>query len=187
MKVFIAALSFLTLAVSAHAAKAGAKETASTIPDLILRVKDIKRPDEKHVIFVIEAVADVKARDEVRLEAKRLPIPKDATQEDIDSGVYDPRGFSLLPAEMVDETTGQKYSSVDLPRGAPFLGSSRIKTSLQPGASVQMAICVASPPPLPPDASGKPPEQKVTLTLPNTVKPITGLVLPSVIDSPKTP
>jgi len=187
MKTILLIVSLLAVAAFAHAADANAVETASTIPDLKLRVQSVKRPDNKHVIFVIQAVADDKARGDVHLETSVRPAPKNATKEDIASGKYEARGFTLLPAEMIDEATGQKYSSVELPPGLPFLGPSKIRISLEPGSSVQMAICLASPAPLPADASGKPPEQKVTLILPNTLKPIKGLVLPPTVDSPKKP
>lgn len=155
-------------------------EVETSLPGIMLVVAEIRRVDASHAIAVIRVKGDEKQKgDSPVQEPAAVPNPPaNASPEELEDPKYQSQPFSLLSSVLVDEATGTKYKAMALPIGMPFLGPSLLRSTLEPGSWIQMAVCFSAPPPLPPGQDGKIPDQKITLLLSRAAKPLTGLLLP---------
>ncbi len=155
-------------------------EVATSLPGINLVVTEIRRVDASHAIVVVRVKGDEKQTDNSRVEepADVPNPPSNISPEQLEDTKYQSKPFSLLSSVLVDEATGTKYKAMALPFGMPFLGPSLLRSSLEPGSWIQMAVCFAAPPPLPAGQDGKIPDQKISLLLSRATKPLSGLLLP---------
>lgn len=155
-------------------------EVPIVLPGLKLVVTDVRRVDNENAIVVLRIKADDALADSVRVvEPAAAKPPANATKVELEDPKYKDHPYSLLPSTLVDEASGAKFPAKALPIGLPFLGPSMIRSTLEPGSWIQMAVCFSVPPPLPPGPNGVAPDQKVTLHLAKAAKPLSGVVLPS--------
>lgn len=177
MKSFFLSLVF---ASSTLLAQEPLGEVDTTLPGLKLVVTEIRRVDKGHAIAVVRIKVDEKQTDTLSVQEPPLipNPPANATPRELEDPKYHSQPFSLLASALIDEASGKKYAAMALPIGMPFLGPSLLRSSLEPGSWIQMAVCFAAPPPLPPGQDGKIPDQKITLLLSRAAKPLKGLILP---------
>ena len=155
-------------------------EVDTTLPGIQLVVTDILRVDASHAVVTVRVRGNEKQTGDSRVEEPPLVPnpPANASPQELDDAKYHTQPFSLLSSVLVDEATGTKYKAMPLPMGMPYRGPSQLRSSLEPGSWIQMSVCFAAPPPLPPGQDGKIPDQKITLLLSRAAKPLTGLLLP---------
>lgn len=154
-------------------------EVATTLPGLKLAVTEVRRVDDSHAIVVLRMKADDALTDSVQVVEPALAKPPvNATAAELEDPKYNVRPYSLLPSSLVDEASGKRFEARALPFGMPFLGPSMLRSTLEPGSWIQMAVCFDAPPPLPPGPNGIVPGQKVTLHFAKAAKPLSGLILP---------
>lgn len=149
-------------------------------PEVTFHLVDFQRLDNSHALAIIQIRTSPQRENVLMLGEDPLGgkvIPDTATPEEIESGKYDPRPFSLRAGTLMDELTGQSYKTVSEAAGR-YHGPDVVLTSLHPGSGIQMAVYFEAPGPLPLNADGHRPEQKVTLQLPKAKIPFKNLVLP---------
>ena len=169
-----------------HAQKpASPGEVETKWPGIHYRIIAVERTPGGKVIVAIRITATARAPKEGTLIGIPVPIPPDATKEDIDRGIYAPQPFSWASSVITDDKTGKAYSTV---RPAPGDNSvsSEILCTLRPAQGESIAVEFALPPP-PKDAAGNPGIQTASLLLTNAEKPITKIVIPPPAASATSP
>ncbi len=160
-------------------------EVETIWPGVKFQVMNAQRIDPSHVLFTVRVTADRTARASVLVASRpALAIPDGASAEEIDSGKYEAIPFTLVGGKLTDEITGKVYESLSTLPVAPFVGPNSALTNLDPGSAVQMAVYFSVPPPLPKNAEGVTPPQKVTIQFPKAAKPLTGFILPAEVIKP---
>lgn len=139
----------------------------------------VKRIAGDRLLFGVKIVGTAQAPKGGTVIGIKVPIPADASQEDIQSGRYDPLPFSIAPAKMIEEKSGKEYASLaPLPTGQQYVPSD-IRFRLLPGSTEIVTVQFSAPPP-PVNAAGEPVKEKqtVSLLLPDAKGPITNIPVP---------
>jgi hypothetical protein len=160
-------------------------EVETSWPGVKLLIINAQRLDPGHVLLTIKVKAD-RSMAAPQLVASRpaLPIPANASAEDIDSGKYEALPYTFVGSKLTDEATGKVFEALPMLPDAPFVGPNIALVNLKPGSSFQMAVYFTAPPPPPKNAEGVVPPQKVAIQFPKAAKPLTGFVLPPDVTKP---
>lgn len=158
-------------------------ETASNWPGVAYQVTQIQRVNGgTHLLVTVRLNVGVSAENPTFIGTPPVAgwkNPSDLSQEELDSGKYDPTPLSLADAVMTEQTTKTTYKALPTLPATPFVGPNAMMTTLRPGNWLQMAVQFPSPPPPPTEAPGeKPPAQKVSVQFPNAKLPVNDLILP---------
>lgn len=160
-------------------------EVETTWPGVKFLITNAQRLDPGHVLLTIRVKADRTITAPLVLASRPAQsIPANASSEDIDSGKYEAMPYTFVGSKLTDEATGKVYNALPTLPDNPFVGPNTALTNLNPGSSFQMAVYFAVPPPLPKNAEGIAPPQKVTFQFPKAAKPLTGFILPPDIVKP---
>lgn len=152
-------------------------EADTNWPGIRYQVVGFKRIPNDRLLVSLLLFATEKAPVEGAFIGTRTAIPKDATKEDIENGVYGVAPFSLNSSVLIDEKSKQQYPALKPDSAGQQYRPSEVEATLRPGsffpATVQFAV---PPPPVDPDAAGK---QTVFLQLANAKDPIKLTVPPA--------
>ena len=154
-------------------------EVETTWPGIRYQIFRIERMPQDRLLVGVRIVATPQAPPSGTLIGVSVPIPANATREDLLSGRYAPRPLSLASSEMIDEETEQKYRP--LPpvtlAGRPLLPSVTL-SSLRPGQAEVLSLQFAVPAvrPSPDQETSK---QTVSFVFPNAKGPITKVPVPA--------
>lgn len=179
-------LSLLLLGVCSLSASAPPlAEVESTWPGVRFQIMNAQRLDPTHILFTVRVKADrTIGKSFILVDRPEQAVPAGASAADIESGKYEATPFSFVGSKLTDESTGKVYEALPTVPDQPFVGPNTALTSLNPGGSFQMAVYMNVPPPLPKNAEGVTPPQKVTIQFPKAAKPLVGFVLPPDIIQP---
>jgi hypothetical protein len=163
-------------------------DVATTWPEVHYRIAQVLRLEGDHVVVVVNLYATAKAPLGTFIGIP-VPIPPNASPEEIQGGMFRPNPFSIQPAVLTDELSKQTFSTLPvapLGPGTHYLPPTFLGT-LHPQQSDIMTIQFSVPPPPPPEGGGLPPEQKVSILLPNAMGPVKDLIIPPKAPGPVPP
>jgi hypothetical protein len=149
-------------------------------PGIRYQLYSILRFPPNHLLIGVRLLATPQAPAGGTLIGFPVPIPANATKNDIAAGRYAPLPLSLASSIMVDESTQQHYSPVAgvAPPGRSFFPSEAVDT-LPPGQTLVLSVQFVVPPPPPPSDSGGPPvKQTLSFLFTNAKGPISHVPLP---------
>ena len=109
-----------------------------------------------------------------------VPIPPDAKNEAIRSGLYSPHPFSLVSSVMTDNVTKEKFPTLDpiSPPGRKWFPS-QVLAILKPGKTLLFTVQFKIPPPPPTPTEGQPPaKQTVSFLFTNAKSEIKNITIP---------
>ena len=162
--------------------------TDATWPGVKLKISELVRIDATHVLAKVHVTSSASAAAATiigTMPKNGFTAPPNVTREELESGKYSAKGYTLSDAVVVDEGTQQKFhASTNLPR-SPFFGPNNVVTELARNSGIQMGVLLNVPPPQPVESDGKSPPQKVTILLPNAKNPIEHVLLPAPTPVPK--
>ena len=130
------------------------------------------------ILVCIHATHDISPQG-VFLGTRVIPPPHPTWQQ-VASGIYAPKPFSIRSTVMIDELSQQRYPTLR-PVAAPGRGTLRDQTfaRIGPGQSAFLNLQFAIPPPPPPPPDGsKPPQQTLSFLFPKAAGPIQHVPLP---------
>jgi|GEM_PF-1395349 len=159
-------------------------ETASDWRGVVYQVTQIQRVNGTYLLVTVRLNVGASAKNPTFIGIPPVAGWKNRvglSQEELDSGQYDPTPLSLADAALVDQTTKTTYKALPTLPADPFVGPNALMTTVRPGDRLQMAVQFPAPPPPPADASGKSPVQKVSLQFPKAKLAIKNLTLPSLL------
>jgi len=159
-------------------------ETASDWRGVVYQVTQIQRVNGTHLLVTVRLKVGASAKNPTFIGIPPVAGWKnraELSQEELDSGKYDPTPLSLADAVLVDQATKTTYKALPSLPADPFVGPNAMMTNVHPGDRLQMAVQFPAPPPPPADASGKTPVQKVSLQFPKAKLAIKSLSLPSLL------
>jgi len=181
--------SLATLPLCAQtAAPSHLGETDAKWPGVKLKISELIRIDATHVLAGVQINAGAAAP--VTTTIGEMPKfgfvpPPHVTREELESGKYSAKSYSLTDAVVVDEITQQKIrAATDLPP-KPYLGPNSIVITLHRNTGIQLSVLLNVPPPQPAGSDGKFPPQNVIILLPNAKNPIEHVLLPAPTPVPK--
>ncbi len=150
-------------------------------PGIRYQIYSILRYPPDHLLVGIRLVATPQAPANGTPIGIPVPIPPNATKEDISAGKYATLPISLMSSIMIDDATQKSYSAVAAapPPGRIFYPSEVID-DLLPGHADVLSVQFIVPPP-PPPVPGQPlPKQTLSFLLTNAKDPIKGIPIPPV-------
>ena len=157
-------------------------QTESNWPGVVYQVTQIQRVSGTHLLVTVRLSVGASAENPTFIgipPAAGWKNRADLSQQELDTGKYDPSPLSLADSVLMDQTTKATFKALPTLPAAPFVGPNALMTALRPGNWLQMAVQFPSPPPPPTVATGgKPPAQKVSLQFPNAKLPVKDLPLP---------
>ena len=148
-------------------------------PGVNFSIYDVQRIQDDRLLVWVRVSATSKAPREGILLGTRPEIPASATKDEIATGRYNAKPFSLASSVMTDDQTLQKYPvlpPVAPPGKAYFPGE--LGNGLVPGQSEMLTIQFASPPAPPPVEGREPARQTVTFLLTGAKGPILRVPIP---------
>ena len=177
----IAASSLIPDSIVAQDSRAGSSKALtveSRWPGVNFAIYAVQRIQENRLLVWVRVIATAKAPREGIVLGAKPEIPATATKDDIATGMYNAKPFSLATSIMTDDQTLQKYPV--LPPVAPpgkkyFPGG--LANGLLPGQAETLSIQFASPP-APPLEGDEPSKQTVTFLLTGAKGPIARVPLP---------
>ena len=178
----IAASLCLAGGLFAQEQKSGSARTLtveSKWPGVNLAIYDVQRIQDNRLLVSVRVIATVKAPRGGTVLGEKPEIPSSATKEEIGTGRYNAKPFSLASSIMTDDQTLQKYpvlAPVAPPGKKYFPGE--LANGLLPGQAETMTIQFAAPPPPPPAEGKEPPKQTVTILLTGAKGPIARVPIP---------
>jgi hypothetical protein len=144
-----------------------------------LAIYDVKRIQDNRLLVSVRVIATAKAPKEGIVLGEKPAIPASATKEEIGTGRYNAKPFSLASSTMTDDQTLQKYPvlpPVAPPGKAYFPGE--LANGLLPGQAETLTIQFTAPP-APPLVEGRePPKQTVSFLLTGAKGPILRVPIP---------
>ncbi|MBE2178929.1 MAG: hypothetical protein IAE97_00455 [Chthoniobacterales bacterium] len=170
-------LGLLPLSLTAQTPELPA--VATEWPGVSYEVVRIERLPENRLLVLFQIAAGKGAAPKGTFVGVPTPIPPNANPDDIRSGRYDPKPFSIAATTMIDETTGSRYPA--LPPVAPphiVYPYPEVLVTLAPGGKSRMLSLQFQAPPALPDASGKVPPQSVSFLLPKAKGALTRVPVP---------
>ncbi len=187
MKLFslLAVATSLALANGLHAQEQKARtthkaEVETKWPGVLFAISRLERIQDNRLLVFVRVVATSKSAPSGTYLGTRPAIPPSASKDDIATGLYNGRPFSLASAVMTDDQTQQKYAvlpPVAPPGKAYFPGE--LANGLLPGQGETLTIQFAAPPAPPPVEGGKPAKQTVSFLLPSAKGPIANVPVPA--------
>lgn len=151
-------------------------EVETTWPGIHFQVARIMRIPGDRLLVLVRVVATGAAPKGGTMIGIPVPVPANATQAEIDQGLYNPIPFSLDSSVMVDEATKTSYPTLKANPSENYM-SGVLLCSLRPNQAEAMAVQFKAPP-LRLDSRGKPAQQTVSITLTNAKEPISNIPLP---------
>jgi hypothetical protein len=148
-------------------------------PGVIFSIYNVERIEDDRLLVWVRVSATSKAPRQGILLGTKPEIPASATKDEIATGRYNAKPFSLASSVMTDDQTLQKYPvlpPVAPPGKAYFPGE--LANGLAPGQSEMLTIQFASPPAPPPVEGREPARQTVTLLLTGAKGPIFRVPIP---------
>jgi hypothetical protein len=181
MKCFII---FALLSVALCSARVQAQftvigEADTKWPGIHYQLYSVLRYPPGHLLIGVRLQATPQAPADGTLIGFAVPIPPNATKEDISAGRYAPRPLSLASSIMVDDVTQKSYSPVKAvpPPGKVFFPSEALD-NLTPGQTVVLSVQFVVPPPPPPGPDQTPVKQTLSFLFPNAKGSISHVPLP---------
>jgi hypothetical protein len=158
-------------------------EVLTTWPGIRYQVFLIERMPQDRLLVGVRLVATSQAPPLGTLIGVSVPIPANATREDLLSGRYSPRPLSLASSEMIDEATKQKYRPLPpVPLAGRSVPPSVTLSNLRPGQAEVLSLQFPAPPMRFSDDPGKS-KQTVTFVLPSAKGLITNVPVPAPLPS----
>ncbi len=152
-------------------------------PGVNFSIYDVQRIQDDRLLVWVRVSATAKAPRGGILLGTKPEIPASATKDEIATGRYNAKPFSLASSVMTDDQTLKKYPvlpPVAPPGRAYFPGE--LANGLIPGQSEMLTIQFAAPP-APPLAEGREPaRQTVTFLLTGAKGPILRVPLPPPVE-----
>ena len=181
----LAVATSLALANGLHAQEQKASttkkaEVETKWPGVLFAISRLERIQDNRLLVFVRVVATSKSAPSGTFLGTRPAIPPSASKDDIATGLYNGRPFSLASAVMTDDQTQQKYAvlpPVAPPGKAYFPGE--LANGLLPGQGQTLTIQFAAPPAPPPVEGGKPAKQTVSFLLPSAKGPIANVPVPA--------
>jgi hypothetical protein len=155
-------------------------EADSKWPGIRYQIYSIQRYPPNHLLLGVRLLASPQAPAGGTFIGFPMPIPPNATKDDIASGKYDALPLSMASSIMVDELTKTSYSPVTgvPPPGHTFFPTEAV-TTLTPGQAVVLSVQFVVPPPPPPPENGQPPvKQTLSFLFTNAKGPIKNIPIP---------
>jgi hypothetical protein len=154
-------------------------EVETTWPGIRYQIFHIERMPQERLLIAVRIVATPQAPPSGTLIGVSVPIPADATKEDLLSGRYSPRPLSLASSEMIDEETKQKYRPLPpVTLAGRSLIPSVTLSSLRPGQAEVLSLQFAVPT-VRPSSDSATSKQTVSFVFPNAKGPITKVAVPA--------
>jgi hypothetical protein len=181
LALFLIAVCFVLNGVYAQDRKSGAPKipTVETKwPGVNFAIYRLERIQDNRLLVWVRVIATSKAPAKGTLLGTRPEIPPSATKDDLATGLYNTRPFSLASSEMIDNQTQRKFpvlSPVAPPGQKYFPGE--LANGLLPGQAQTLTIQFTAPPP-PPVEEGKSAKQTVSFLLPGAKGPIVNVPIP---------
>ena len=180
----LAVMTSLTLAgvLSARAQKADKgylAEVETKWPGVRFAIQLLERIQDNRLLVVVRVIATSKAERSGTFLGTKPEIPAGTSKEEIASGRYGPKPFSLASTVMTDDQTQRTYPVLPsvAPVGKKYLPS-ELGIGLLPGQSETLTIQFAAPSAPPPIDEGKPARQTVSFLLPGAKEPVDGVPVP---------
>ena len=149
----------------------------STWPGVKLEVPEVKRIEDNRLLVVVQVHATSRAPSVTLIGTPPPPPPANPTPDQLlDVHVAIP--YSITSATMTDDLSQKKFAPLGPDPHGQIYRPSTLLGSLGPNESIYLTVQFAVPPPPPPDKDGKIPKQTVSILLPNSSGPITGIVIP---------
>ena len=141
----------------------------------------IERILDERLLVVVRIVATAQAPATGTLIGVKPLVPPGATLEDLRSGRYEPRPFSLASSVMIDDLTSQRFPALApiFPPGKEY-APAEILAYLSPGRAEVMTLQFKVPPAALRADGPASEKQTVSLLLTNAKAPITAIPIPSV-------
>lgn len=184
MKLFslFAVVTSLALAVDLRAEEQASKklEVETNWPGVLFAISRLERIQDNRLLVFVRVMATSKSARSGTFLGTAPAIPPGTTQDEIATGRYNARPFSLAAAVMTDDQTQQIYpvlSPVEPPGKSYFPGE--LANGLLPGQGETLTIQFAVPPPPQPGEGGRPAKQTVTFLLPGAKGPIANVQVPA--------
>lgn len=177
--VFASVLLFCTASLYSQATISAAPEIGTSWPGIHYQILQVDRIQDNRLIFYIKLLATNVTPEEGVFIGSKPSIPANATQLDVDMGLFAAKPFAIAGAEMIDEATQKKYSVLSpvAPPGKTY-PPSHLLVKLSRGQSEMVSIQFAAPPPLPLDAQGRQPVQTISLLLPKANGALSRIPIP---------
>jgi hypothetical protein len=159
-----------------QASKKSKFEIETKWPGVVFSLARVERIIDDRLLMVIRIVATNQAPVTGTVIGTKPLVPPGATVEEVHSGRYDSRPFSLAASVMIDDLTSQRFSA--LPAVAPpgkEYAPAEILAYLTPGR-VEVATLQFKAPRW--AAGVSPGKQTVSLLLTNAKGPISGIPIP---------
>jgi hypothetical protein len=163
--------------VAQQAAKKSKFEVETTWPGIHFKFVKIERILDERLLVVVRIVATPQAPASGTLIGVKPPVPAGTTSEELRSGGYEARPFSLASSVMIDDLTLQRFPALPpvFPPGREY-APSEILSYLRPGHAEVLTLQFKAPPPTHRGAPGK---QTVSFLLTNAKGPISGIPVPA--------
>ncbi len=154
-------------------------DVETTWPGIYFKLVKIERILDDRLLVVIRIVATPQAPATGTFIGVTPPIPAGTTPEELRSGRYESRPFSLASSIMIDDLTSQKFPTLApiFPAGKEY-APAEIYASLVPGRA-EIVTLQFKVPPAALNPQGRPEKHTVTLLLTNAKAPLTGIPIPS--------
>jgi len=151
-------------------------------PGVKIEVSKILRITPDHLLVAVRLRGDSTLKAPVLIGTTKITEAKPSSKPsewDSREQVVEFLPFSLLPAKLIDQTTGIESPGDNKLPAQPNWGDSEIATDIRKNTWIQLAVRFKAPPPLPPGPDGKVPPQKVTFVFAGAAT-IKDVVLPPV-------
>ena len=147
---------------------------------VLFAISRLERIQDNRLLVVVRVIATSKAAPSGTFLGTRPVIPPGTSQDDLATGLYNAKPFSLVSAVMTHEQTQQKYPVLPpvAPPGRKYFPS-ELANGLLPGQAETLTIQFAAPPAPPPIEGGKPAKQTVSFLLPSAKGPIINVPIPA--------
>ena len=169
-------------AIAQQPAKKSKFEVETTWPGIHFKFVRIERILDERLLIVVRIVATPKAPATGTFIGVKPLVPPGATPEELRSGRYEPRPFSLASSVMIDDLTSQRFPALApiSPPGKEYVPA-EVFASLLPGRAEVLTLQFRAPPapPLAVADNRAPEKQTVSLLLTNAKAPITAIPIPS--------
>jgi hypothetical protein len=145
-------------------------------PGVNFAIYRVERIQDNRLLVWVRVIATSSAPPRGTILGERPPIPPSATKDDLATGRYNPRPFSLASSVMTDEQTQKKYSVLPpmVPPGKAYFPG-ELANGLRPGQAETLTIQFAAPPP---PEEGNSSKQTVSFSLPGAKGPIANVPVP---------
>ncbi len=154
-------------------------EIAAEWPGVRFSVFRVERIPGDRLLVAVRIIASAGAPRQGTLLGTMPDVPAGVSADDLSSGRYDPKPYSLAASVMTDDATGRKYPALPPdPAGKSYIPGEVLAT-LMPGNAEVLTVQFAAPPP-PLDENGVPLKTKQTISIqfPNAKGPVTKIIIP---------